>query len=226
MPVKRRAPKARAQNLCDVHRRYFLDEITREQAFDEFKNQNLGEWSYNEDRWKFTKSFWRLSAGVVSEQMLWDHNAADLVAEFVKQWPGCRPSCWWKYSAPRMQIADMPVDWHGKWFMEELRDPRKRLAGIGTPCFEVLAHVPTFHCGIPYPWVQPWEVLYYTGHAVDIHGKPISRQYLGQDFGGVAVDPSNPPQYESQASYLKRHGLFLSGEEQRLSKADFEPEVL
>jgi hypothetical protein len=41
---------------------------------------------------------------------------------------------------------------------------------------------------------------------------------------GVAIDPDNPPIYESQASYLERHGLFLPGERRRLKPADFEPE--
>ena len=36
--------------------------------------------------------------------------------------------------------------------------------------------------------------------------------------------PEERPEGESQASFLKRHGLFLRGEERRLTPADFEPE--
>jgi hypothetical protein len=37
------------------------------------------------------------------------------------------------------------------------------------------------------------------------------------------IDKDDPPIFESQAAYLKRHGLFLAGEERR---ADFEPGTL
>jgi hypothetical protein len=37
---------------------------------------------------------------------------------------------------------------------------------------------------------------------------------------------NDPPIYESQASYLLRLGLLLSGERQRLTERDFEPETL
>ena len=39
----------------------------------------------------------------------------------------------------------------------------------------------------------------------------------------VDVDEDDPCVFESQASYLKRHGLFLTGEEKR---RDFEPETV
>jgi hypothetical protein len=45
------------------------------------------------------------------------------------------------------------------------------------------------------------------------------------NFSGVAIDPNDPPTFESQAAYLKRHGLLLAGEERRLKKADWEPEI-
>lgn len=39
----------------------------------------------------------------------------------------------------------------------------------------------------------------------------------------AGIDEDDPPVFESQAAYLKRHGLLLAGEERR---ADFEPEVV
>jgi hypothetical protein len=38
----------------------------------------------------------------------------------------------------------------------------------------------------------------------------------------VGLDPKDPPRFESQAHYLRRHGLFLPGEEKKLTAADFE----
>jgi hypothetical protein len=43
---------------------------------------------------------------------------------------------------------------------------------------------------------------------------------------GDAIDPEDPPTYESQASYLERHGLFLPGEKKRLTKYDWLPDAL
>lgn len=37
------------------------------------------------------------------------------------------------------------------------------------------------------------------------------------------IDAEDPPSFESQAAYLRRHKLFLDGEEARLTDADFEP---
>jgi hypothetical protein len=62
--------------------------------------------------------------------------------------------------------------------------------------------------------------------AVDIHGSPIGERFASNDFHGVAIDPDDPPNFESQAAYLKRHGLFLAGEERRLKKADWEAEAI
>jgi hypothetical protein len=39
-------------------------------------------------------------------------------------------------------------------------------------------------------------------------------------------DSNDPPRFESEASYLDRHGLLLPGERRRLKREDFEPEVL
>ncbi len=40
------------------------------------------------------------------------------------------------------------------------------------------------------------------------------------------IDADDLPLFEAQARYLKRHGLFLPGEEARLTAADFEPEAV
>jgi hypothetical protein len=73
--------------------------------------------------------------------------------------------------------------------------------------------------------ITPWQVRYYSGIAVDIHGAPIGDRYPN-NFKRVATDPNDPPTFESQAVYLKRYGLLLAGEDRRLKTADRAPEVI
>jgi hypothetical protein len=47
---------------------------------------------------------------------------------------------------------------------------------------------------------------------------------VSQEWRGT--DPADPPMVESQAAYLRRHGLFLPGEARRLSAADYVPELV
>src|SRR5882762_9486731 len=136
---------------------------------------------------------------------LWATHSERIVADHVAVYPGTRPARWWKYEAV---------------------EPRRRLGGIGTPASDVLAYVPIFSCGLPSIWINQRQVKYYSGIAVDIHGIPIGERLPSNDFHGVAIDPDDPPTFESQAAYLKRHGLFLAGEERRLRKADWEAEVI
>jgi hypothetical protein len=61
-------------------------------------------------------------------------------------------------------------------------------------------------------------------------GVPVDRswnlrgdqRYAGQ-HDGVPIDPDNPPLYESESNFLRRHLLLLSGEEKKLTAADFAP---
>jgi hypothetical protein len=91
---------------------------------------------------------------------------------------------------------------------------------------DALSYKPTHSFGLPAIFITHWQVRYYSGIAVDIHGAPIGDLYPGSNFKGVAIDPNDPPTFESQAAYLKRHGLFLPGEERRLRKADWEAEPI
>ena len=69
-------------------------------------------------------------------------------------------------------------------------------------------------------------VEYYNGRAVDVHGNPIGTEYHDGHFPAERFDPNDPPQFESEAAYLDRHGILLPSERRRLSREDFEPEVL
>jgi hypothetical protein len=151
---------------------------------------------------------------------LWAAHADRIVAEHVAAYPGTRPHRWWQRSAPRLPLGTFP----GCYFDGKLPEPRQRLGGVGTPASDVLAYVPTFRYGLPWIWITHSQVMYYRGLAVDIHGAPIGDRYPTDRFKGVAIDPNDPPMFESQAAYLKRHGLLLAGEEWRLQKSDFEPE--
>jgi hypothetical protein len=150
---------------------------------------------------------------------LWAVHSERIVADHVAISPGTRPHRFWQYSAPRLPLGTFP----GCYFDGKLPEPRRRLGGIGTPASDVLAYVPIFRCGLPWIWVEHWQVMYYSGLAVDIHGAPIGDRFPNDSFKGVAIDPNDPPRFESQAAYLKRHGLLLPGEQRR---SDFEPETI
>jgi hypothetical protein len=154
-------------------------------------------------------------------KQLWEQHKDFVLAEHVKQNPGTRPNLWWIYSAPRSPLGTYP----GAGYDGELPEPRKRLGGIGTPDFEALCYKPCFALGLPVSFISPWDVSYYTGVAVDVNGKLINANPSGT-FKGVAIDPDDPPMFESQATYLDRHGLFLPGEKKRLKQADWEDESM
>jgi hypothetical protein len=67
--------------------------------------------------------------------------------------------------------------------------------------------VPQFRFGVPLLRVTESDVAPY-----------------GETFKGIAIDPDDPPTFESEAGYLQRHGLLLPGEKHLLKRSDFEPE--
>ncbi len=127
---------------------------------------------------------------------LWRQYGDDFLQKFIEKNPGKRPLGWWHWDAP---------------------EPRQRIGGIGTLASDVLAFLPSFSYGIPTRWVTSWEAAYYNGRLKDIHGKVIPSEYKDGDFTGVAVDPDDPPLYESQAVYLDRHGLLTPAEKKYLA---------
>ena len=124
-----------------------------------------------------------------------------LLAHFVKRNPGRRPSRWWRYDAPREPQGTRP----GWWCDGKLEQPRERLGGTGTAAWEVFNVGIAYHCGIPSAWVTPEDLEWCAADA-------------------VPIDPTDPPIYEAQATYLRRFGLFRPGEERRLPADAFEPE--
>lgn len=100
-------------------------------------------------------------------------------------------------------IEELPGTRPFHWWRFSDPEPRRRLGGIGQPLHEVSAYVENYEYGLLSDWVTS-----------DWRGK------------GVPIDPQNPPVFESEAAYLRRLGLLLPGEFERLTEADFEPEMI
>jgi hypothetical protein len=126
-----------------------------------------------------------------------------ILREWIRQRPGTRPQFWWLHDAPEKY--------------------RRRLGGVGDPAHEHLAYAESYDKGIPSIFVDEWSADYYNGRAHDIHGNQIRTDYREGDFRGKAIDPTNPPTFESEAAYLQRHGLLAPDEKRRLKPRDFKP---
>jgi hypothetical protein len=137
---------------------------------------------------------------------VWAEYEAEVLADWIAENPGTRPSLWWKYSAPRQPLGAYP----GRYYDGTLPEPRKRLGGIGTPAHEVLANVPDFPFGISAHWITTQDMS--TWPSLAGRAEP--------------ADTDSPPIFESQAAYLERHGLLLPGERKLLTAEDFEPDRL
>lgn len=159
---------------------------------------------------------------------VWAAARPDIMPEWVEAHPGTRPYGWWRFDSPRWKAEDMPgrVRCDGAYWMGRLCEPRRRLGGVGTWAAEVLNVVPELPFGVPSSWVDAWQVAYYNGRAVDIHGVPIGTGYREGNFAGVAVDPTDPPVFESEAAYLERHNLLTPAELRRVPTEAFTPYVL
>jgi len=108
-------------------------------------------------------------------------------------------------------IREHPGTRPAAWWRYDAPEPRLRVGGIGdvVPAYDFPDNL---HFGIFRKSAFVCERLL---SAVAPFGAHL-----------VPFDESDPPRYESQASYLKRRKLFLPGEEKRLTDADFEDEVI
>jgi hypothetical protein len=96
-----------------------------------------------------------------------------------------------------------------RWWQYDAPEPRQRLGGTGTPLHECSAYALILSYGVPGFWRRAGDFM----GAIEIDKWP-------------PIDPSDPPVYESEASFLRRHGLLLKGERRRLRAADFLPEKI
>jgi hypothetical protein len=216
MPTVRHAkPRNRYAGISDYQLAYLLDrELPEPTADDEW-------WELTEADCDDPAASWHgRSAG-----MLWRAHEQAFLSMWVADYPGYRPRCWWRYSAPRQPIGR----WSGCWWDGKLPEPRRRLGGTGTPAWEGLAYVPMYDRGIPAIWITARHYalqaeLRTTGRQSGcIRDGGFMRQY--EALHAAPFDPADPPIYESQAVYLERHGLFLAGERRLLRKSDWEPEA-
>jgi hypothetical protein len=127
----------------------------------------------------------------------WELVRGRVLESWIKERPCSRPPAWWQYEAA---------------------EPRRRLGGVGAPLSEALGQVASLHRGIPDRWLSPVDVALYSGRAVDVHGKAF-RELKGR-FPHKAIDPNDPPQFESEATYLERHGLLTEAEVDTLKRKD------
>jgi hypothetical protein len=132
----------------------------------------------------------------------WKHHTACRVDPVLPAWQTCRERIMEKW--PVQHPGCRPF----AWWEFNAPEQRQRVGGMGTPAHEVLAHRPVFRFGIPTLWVTRFDTEYYN------------------DFAGVAVDPDDPPLFESQATYLQRLNLLVKAERSALRRADFDPEPL
>jgi hypothetical protein len=145
-------------------------------------------------------------------QQIWDSAKDQVLSDWIKKFPGTRPSFWWLHSAPRMSESDLQAHgWNDCFFTDSIPDLRARLGGIGSTKTEYCSHAPRFRCGIPGNFLLPRDLV----EDADLIRK-----------GAKAIDRDDPPRFESQATYLERHDLLMPGEKTRLSKKDYEPETI
>ena len=189
-----------------------------------------GRWYAHADRWSHPEAD-RLAiiqawGDREYQRALWAEIRPVELPTWIAEQPGTRPDAWWRFSAPRWQPTDLPARLrylaeHGH--LDRYAEPRRRLGGIGTPKHEALANIPEFDRGVPIRWVTEWDVSDYNGRARDVHGQRIGTEYAEGHFPFSAIDSNDPPLFESEAAYLRRHGLLADDESAHLNPDAFEP---
>lgn len=164
------------------------------------------------------REIWVLLAGGAEKKALWEANREEVLAGWVEDNPCTRPRRWWEYDAPPELVAGCEsAD------LFAMQAHRQRLGGIGTPSHECLRVVPRFCLGIPQSWVTPWDESYYNGSIVSGPNAGQPTGHAEGSFTGKAINPLDPPRFESQAAYLQRHSLLTADEVKYLKR---HPELL
>jgi hypothetical protein len=144
--------------------------------------------------------------GQKDQRALWAAHESEFMAGWIAHHPGTRPAAWWAYSAPE------PL--------------RRRLGGTGTERAAVLGMAPDVRFGIDVGFLDDEDIEWYSGRAKDVHGKVLFPEWQADPLTADAYDPQDPPRFESQASFLARHGLLTADERERLPKTAFAPDVI
>jgi hypothetical protein len=108
-------------------------------------------------------------------------------------------------------IRERPGSRPHAWWAYDSPGPRQRVGGVGdmVPAYAI-------------PENMEFGIFPRRSFVTEDHLSAIAP--LGSKL--VPFDENDPPRFESQAAYLKRHRLLVRGEEVRLTDADFEPEVI
>lgn len=137
----------------------------------------------------------------------WEAQRAAILAEWLARVPGTRPWAWWRLDAP---------------------EPRQRLGGTGDPFGDEVSF------GVSVYWFTPRlrDALTET----DEHGRPVKARpsyrrrgkvlTIERDMEPVPFDAHDPPVYESEAAFLRRHGLLSARETKVLRDEAFLPVAL
>jgi hypothetical protein len=149
------------------------------------------------DRWMY------LHADSKVLKAAWKIHNEEILSRWASVWPGTRPSCWWAFDAPRQPLGT----WPDCFYDGQLPQPRRRTGGQGTPEHEALAIVPVYELGLPARWLKSWWIA--------------QRRAIGDHF-----NRADPPRFESQAAYLRRHRLLDKSEAQLLPADAFADALL
>ena len=123
-------------------------------------------------------------------------------------------SAWedWRDGLLRDFTRDNPGRRPAAWWSYDAPAPRLRVGGSGD-VIPALDHPANLRNGIP-------------RRKDDFCCDRLLRVVGHLDRKLVAFDENDPPRYESQASFLRRHGLLTAAERRTLPPGSFEPEVV
>ncbi len=124
----------------------------------------------------------------------------------------------WKTVGPDLvaeHVRKFPGTRPWGWWKFDAPERRLRVGGTGTERREVFkGWKGALDFGVPknvLNWINERDVSIYLRQ-----GRIV----------GKAFDENDPPTFESEATFLRRLGLFLKGEEKRIPAAAFEPEAI
>jgi hypothetical protein len=148
-------------------------------------------------------ALWEIEIKPGRLRSIYDAVSERLIADWIKRYPGTRPSGWWEWTAT---------------------EPRQRIGGTGSLMSDFLAYAPEFHFGMATRWAC--EALIQKGWPnVSVNSMPAHWAPIEALSSAIPFDPADPPLFESEATYLQRLNLLLPGERKLLGPEDFEPEA-
>ncbi len=103
-------------------------------------------------KWERYEMEWNRTLGLnepITAQ-LWREYSAEILARWIAERPGTRPSLWWKFEAPRAPRGSL----RGMLVGDDLPQPRLQVGGSGRPANEVLAYCPRMSFGVPTTWAD------------------------------------------------------------------------